>query len=397
MSKVLALMFCLFLSAGANAEYFITSYGDQKIDSKKPTRVIVAAAGDDLKLLFQEVAKAKAEKYKEINKDEQIVMIAVKEEEMGNEGALKKWGFTIHETSKKTMDGDDLLSELKKFPKILSLDIFSHSSAQFGIHINSRTHRFNQKTSGIESLKANFLKGAYVILHGCNSGFVLAPALSKMWGLPVAGSLTSTNFQRLHSDGHFYLEEEGYAPSKDWSETNALSFDQPQSCKAGYCLRLKPDNTAYFGFWGSYRDGGLPFFKWFCVNNSQEDCQRAMARNLLSQTSIVNLKSDSTIETYKKAVFDFLCPVSSKKDLRRECEENLELAVVTKDYTYNPFTRPQIECDFKKCQAEVVCDKVLFTGIPKPGTCSVQHDGKNSTTIVREYIAYMSAFSLLKN
>lgn len=358
---------------------------------------MVAGSGDDLKLLFQEVAKAKAQKYSELNSAEQIVLITAKEEEMSNENALKRWGFIIHESNKATMDGKDFIAETSKFKKILSLDIFSHSSAQFGIHLVSRTNRLNINTRGLETLKKNFLPGAFVYLHGCNSGFNLAPHLSKVWGVPVAGSLTSTNFQRLHTDGNFYLEEEGYAPSKDWSEKNALSFDQTVDCKDGYCLRLKPDNTAYYGFWGSYREGGLPFYKWFCVNNTTEQCRQVMATTMLYQTSIVNLKKNSSSADYKKAVIDYLCPVSSKKDLRRECEEQLDLALSTKDYTYNPFSKPQVECNFKSCRATVECDKVLFTGLPKPGTCRLNNPDTKATTLVREYIDYMEAYSLLKN
>ncbi len=358
---------------------------------------MVAGTGDELKLLFQEVAKGKAQKYLELNPEEQIVLIAAKEKDMDNERALKRWGFNINEIKNETMDGQDLLSELARFKKILSLDIFSHSSAQFGIHLVSRTNRLNVNTKGLETIKKNFLPAAFVYLHGCNTGFNLAPYLSKIWGVPVAGSLTSTNFQRLHTDGNFYLEEEGYAPSKDWSEQNAQSFNQPFNCKDGLCKRLKPDNTPYSGFWGYYGEGGLPFYKWFCVNNSDVDCQRVMAQNLLSQVSVVNLVKTSTIEVYKKAVVDFLCPVSSKKDLRRECEEQLEQALVTKDFTYNPFSRALIECNFKGCNATVECGKVFLTGLPKPGTCKVNNPVKKATTLVREYQTYLQAFNYLNN
>ena len=93
---------------------------------------------------------------------------------------------------------------------------------------------------------------------------------------------------------------------------------------------------------------------------------------------------------------DFLCPVSSKKDLRGECQAKLEEALVTQDMTYNPFSRPQVECDFKSCKAEVSCEKVLFTGFAKPGTCGLKNNAKSpATTLVREYIAYLKGFSSL--
>lgn len=396
MLKSLSLMFLFSVASIARAEYFIATYGTHKFDPKQPARIMVAGEGQELKLLFQEVAKAKAEKFVELNPEEQIIFITAEEPEMGNEGALKRWGFKIVEKNKATLDGKELIERLVDYKKIMSLDIFSHSSAQYGIHFKSRSHRLNINTKGLEVLKKNFTQDAYAFLHGCNSGFNLAPFLSKVWGIPVAGSLTSSNFQRLHSDGHFYLEDEGSAPNKDWSRNNALSFNKEVPCKDGYCLRLKPDNTAYVGFWGAYREGGLPFYKWFCVNNSEEQCFRVMARNLLSQTSIVNLKPDSNESIYKKAVVDYLCPISGQKDLRRECEEALEQALVTKDYTYNPFTRPQVECNFKKCDVEVTCDKILITNVPKPGTCHLTNNAKAATTLVREYESYLKAYQLLK-
>lgn len=393
--KVFIFLVAVMISQ-AEASYHVATYNTEKLDTSLPTRVMVAGNGDDLGLLFQEVAKAKALRYSENNPQEQIVFIAIHEKELNSEWSLKRYGFKVIRNEKDTLDGKQFIKEVSKFKKILSLDIFSHSSAQFGIHLDGRENRLNVTTKGLEILKGNFLKDAFAYLHGCNSGFKLAPFLSKVWGIPVAGSMTSTNFQKLHNDGNFYLTEEGHAPNSDWAKENSLSSDQVTACSSGTCQRLKPDNTPYVGFWGAYRGGGLPFYKFFCVQNTIEDCQRVMAQSMLSHTSIVNLKRSSSLLDYKKAVIDFLCPVSSKKDLRGECAAKLEEALVTNDMTYNPFSRPQVECDFKSCQVEISCDKVLFTGLPKPGTCELKnHATSPATTLVREYKAYLEAYPQL--
>lgn len=397
MLKLISFFLLMLFVFETRADHYITTYQSEKIDSSKPTRILVAGYGDDLHLLFQQVAKAKAQKLKEQYPNDQIVLIAVEQEDSDNETALKNWGFNIVESKSSKLDGKLLIKELSSFKQILSLDIFSHSSAQFGVHLKGMFSQLTTTTRGLETLRGNFVKGAYAVLHGCNTGFYLAPYLSKVWGIPVAGSLTSTNFQRLHSNGHFYLEESGFPPSTDWSKTNAISYNEPLKCKDGYCLRLKPDNMTYVGHWGEYQEGGLPFYKWFCVDGEKETCLKAMAKNLLTQISIVNLKSNSSIQFYKKAVFDFLCPISSKRELRRECEEKLEEALVTKDYTYSPFSRTQLQCDFNKCQAEIKCDTIIFTKIPKPGTCYlINKTTSESTTIVREYLSYLQAFEFLK-
>ena len=384
------------LFSNAQADYLVATYNTPSINKSKPTRIMVAGDGDGLGLLFQEVAKARALRYSEANPSEQIVLLSFDDKELGTGNALTKWGFSNIKTDKSTIDGKVFIDEVFQYKKILSIDIFSHSSAQFGVHLAGKANRINIKTKGLEILKANFMKDAFVYLHGCNSGFNLAPFLSNLWAIPVAGSLTSTNFQKLHSDGNFYLIEEGYAPNSDWAKINPFSTANQTDCSNGTCQRLKPDNTPYFGWWGQYRDGGLPFYKFFCVKNSEDDCTRVMAKSMLSNTLIVNLKKDSSIEDYKIAVIDFLCPVSSKKDLRNECQTEIENALVTGDMTYNPFSRPAIECDFKTCKAEITCDKILLTGMAKPGTCSLRNDAKTpATTLVREYKAYMKGYSSL--
>ena len=392
---IISFIACVIFS-NAHADYLVATYNTPNLDKSKPTRVMVAGDGDGLGLLFQEVAKGRALRYAEANPEEQIVLLSFDDKELGTQHALNKWGFKTIKTDKSTIDGKVFVEEVVQYKKILSIDIFSHSSAQFGVHLAGKANRINIKTKGLEILKSNFMKDAFVYLHGCNSGFNLAPFLSNIWAIPVAGSLTSTNFQKLHNDGNFYLIEEGYAPSTDWAAANTLSTDTQASCSNGTCQRLKPDNTAYYGWWGQYKEGGLPFYKFFCVKNSEEDCTRVMAKSLLSHTLVVNLKKTSTLEEYKKGVIDFLCPVSSKKDLRAECQAELENALVTGDMTYNPFTRAAIECDFKKCQAEIICDKILLTGMAKPGTCKLRNDAKSPpTTLVREYKAYLQGYNYI--
>ncbi len=382
--------------SNAQASYIVASFGTKKLNTDIPTRILLVGQGDDLGLLFQEVATAKAIKYQEHFPEDQILLITVNEKALDSESTLKKWGFNLQNIDKKTLDGKEFLRIAKPFNKIKSLDVFSHSSAQYGIHLEGRANRINLNTKNLENLTPNFMKDAYAYLHGCNTGFTLAPYLSNLWGIPVAGSLTSTNFQKLHTDGNFYLSDPGFAPNSDWARENALSNDKTLKCSQGACLRLKPDNTPYVGWWGAYREGGLPFYKFFCSKNSNEVCERVMAKSMLSHSLIINLKTNSSIEEYKKGVIDFLCPISSKKDLRSECEAKLEEALVTNDMTYNPFSRPLVECDFKGCKTEITCDKIFLVKVNRPGTCELKNLAtEKATTLVREYKSYLEAYKYL--
>ncbi len=396
LKKVTTLLLCLM--AFKSHAFLVTALNTDKLDPNKPTHILVAGAGDDLGTQFQQVARSKALKYSQLYPGDQIVMISHDEPEMDNKALLNAWGFQLIKKDRSTFNGKSFIEEAAKFNQIASMDIFSHSSAQYGIHLDGKAHRLTLNTKGLEELKGHFTKDAYVYLHGCNSGFNLAPFLSDVWEIPVAGSMTSTNFQKLHSDGNFYLTEEGFYPSNEWAQTNSKSFNEPVPCnKAGMCLRLKPDNNPYIGFWGEYHDGGLPFYKFFCVKNQSSDCKRIMAKSLLSFNATTNITKNSSLEEYKAVLFDFLCPVSATKNLRGECMTALEKSLTGVNLTYNPFSQEQVECDFKSCKVEISCDKVPLTGVYKPGTCTlVNLAGHGSTTLTTEFKAYIEGFAELK-
>ena len=376
--------------------FLVTTYKSDTLDYNRPTRILVAGAGDDLGSQFQLVAHSKANKYNQQNPNEQIVLISANETSIDNIEELKGRDFSFQFENKSAFNGSSLLDEAVKFTQIASIDIFSHSSAQYGIHLDGKAHRLTLNTNNVDRLKGHFIKDAYAFIHGCNGGFNLAPFLSNAWEIPVAGAMTSTNFQRLNSDGNFYLTEDGFFPNSDWAKANNLSFSKPVSRNGGMCLRLKPDNNAYTGFWGEYGDGGLSFYKFFCMKTPESDCKRVMAKSLLNFVGNTNINLKSTLQEYKKSLFDFLCPISAKRDLRNECESNLEKSLTTGDQTYNPFTKTQIECDFTSCQVEIQCSQ--FLGIKKPGSCKLinKFEGK-STTIVREFKAYLDGFKRLNN
>ena len=399
MFRSIILILLNVLAFKANAFYISTYKSNNKIDFNRPTRIIIAAKGGDLSTQFQEVASTKALKYSELYPGQQIVLISANEKEVEEKSFLLNLGFSIQSENRSTFNGSTFIDETIKFSQIASIDIFSHSSAQYGIHLDGFAHRLTLNTKGIEKLKGHFIKDAYAFLHGCNGGFNLAPFLSTSWEIPVAGAMTSSNFQKLHSDGQYYLTEEGFYPNSDWAKNNSKSFNQPVSCAGGNCIRLKPDNNPYTGLWGEYGDGGLSFYKFFCMKNSTEECTRIMAKSLLSFIGIVNLKVNSSLSEYKNALYDFLCPISAKHELRSECISNLDNALLTGDETYNPFSHTQIECDFKSCLVEIQCKKAIpLTGIIKPGSCKLinKFEGK-STTLVREFKAYLAGFKTLAN
>lgn len=385
-----------FNSYSANA-YLVLTYKNSQLDLEKPTRVLVTGVGKEQGIQFQEVANSKALKYSELFPNEQIVLIAKNEKDLNsNQRLLKRWGFFVQYEKRDLLDGEILIKELTNFKNISSIDIFAHGTAQYGIYLESTQHRFSMETKAIKNLHGHFAPDAYIILHGCNAGFNLAPHLSNVLGIPVAGALTSSDFQRLHSDGSFYLTEEGYNPNSDWANENKTTFNRATNCKDGKCIRLKPDNHPYNGYWGEYKGGGLPFYKFFCVKNSQKDCERVMAKSLYSFTGTTNLKLNSSFKEYKDLLGDFLCPISGTRDYRRVCRERLDLSLLTFDETFNPFRGPQLDCDFKGCKIEFKCKLIHNPTLKNSKSCFlINKSQRPPTTLVSEYQSYISGFNQL--
>lgn len=387
---------CFLSSYSANA-YLVLTYKNSQFDVDRPTRILVTGVGKEQGTQFQEVANSKALKYFELFPKEQIVLIAKNENAFNSkQSLLKRWGFFVQYEKKNTFDGDALIKELTNFKQISSIDIFAHGTAHYGIYLEDTQNRLSPETQSAKNLQGHFASDAYIFLHGCNAGFTLAPYLSKVLSIPVAGALTSSDFQRLHSDGSFYGTEEGYYPNSDWATFNKSTFNKPTNCRDGRCIRLKPDNHPYYGYWGEYKGGGLPFYKFFCVNNSQKDCERVMAKSLYSFNGTTNLKLNSSFKEYKNLLGDFLCPISGTRDYRRVCREKLDLSLLTFDETFNPFRGSQLECDFKGCITDFRCKNILHPTLKNGKSCLlINRTQMPSTTLVREYEAYIAGFEQL--
>ncbi len=396
--KHITLYFSFFFSLSTHA-YVVSTYSSQQLNYTAQTRILVTGAGKEQGTQFQQVANAKARKLHDLYPNDQIVLIA-KNEGPGNQNKklLSRWGFVNQYENKNIFNGERLINEIVKFKKVASIDIFAHGTALYGIFLEDTKNRFSRETKSTVNIKNNFAKDAYIFFHGCNVGFDFAPYLSGLLNIPVAGAMTSSDFQRLHNDGSFYLTEEGYYPNSDWAKENTSTFNKSTTCSDGNCLRLKPDNHPYYGYWGEYKAGGLPFYKFFCVNNSQKDCERVMAKSLYTFIGTTNLKLNSSFKEYKDLLGDFLCPISGTRDYRRVCREKLDLSLFAFDEAFNPFRGNQLDCDFKSCHVKFKCKILPNATIPEGKFCFLINNEESempATTLTREYEAYISGFKQL--
>lgn len=386
------------LSNKGSSEYIVTAIGQTSLNADKVTHVVVvgSSVNEDSDQFFQS-GLIQAYKYKEMYQDHQVVVISAPDvRSTDNEEVLQKFNLPIIKYIDSTLNVYNLVSEMLFFKKIASFDYYGHSSPwAVKLAKNNGTIEPGSHKSTLEKLNSHFTNYAYATLNGCNGGFNIAPELSSVWKIPVSGSLTSTQFERLQTDG-FYKKAD--RTREDYVQVNDKTFTSPIDCSVGVCWRLKTARKSYSSYWGSFKDGGLSFPKFFCnFDNSDKRCQKSMANQMISFTSMTSITLNSSLEEYKAVVFDYLCSTALNKNFFNSCVAGIKNAVANNTTTFQSHPTNALECNFKKCSASIKCKKKRFFGSgPRGGSCKVIAPvNKKPTTLVREYLAFMEGWKLL--
>lgn len=385
------------LSSKSTKEYLMTALGQTSFVPNKVTRIIVVGSSmkEDSDQFFQ-TGLLQGYKYKEMYPAHQVVVISAPDvRNTDNEEVFQKFNLPIIKLVDATLNAYNLVNEMLFFNKIASFDFYGHSSpwavklAKKNGTIEPGSHR-----STLEKVIPRFTNYAYATLNGCNGGFNLAPELSSVWKLPVSGSLTSTQFERLQKDG-FYKKSDRTDSEK--LSTNTLSFKDALDCSKGVCWRLKTARKNYSSYWGNFKDGGLSFPKFFCnFENSDKRCQKSMALQLVSFPSVKAIDLSSSLSDYKAVLFDYLCSTAKDKNFFKKCVTGIENAVANNTTQFQIHPGNALHCDFKKCNARIKCKKKIFGRGPRAGSCKViTTPNTNPTTLVREYKAFLEGWSLL--
>ena len=399
---LMAAMTLMSITAQAyQGETRIGLYKDSVLDTEKITHIIIVGSGvkEDSNQFFQS-GIARAEKYKQLNPDQQVVIMSSPElRGTDDEKVFSDFNVPVIKFIKDSFTPEVLFSELRPFTKIASLDFYGHSSPwalKLGKSDAALTPSAYAKK--LKALKANFLPDAYVTLNGCNSGFSIAPDMSKYLELPVSGSLTGTLFERIESDGRWYKE-------LDWTKenyvtTNEFSYEDTLSCSLGLCWRMKPSQYNYSSYWGHFKEGGLNFYKFFCnFDDTTSKCEKAMARSLFTFPSVKNINEKSSVEDFTAVAFDYICSTYKNKNKFDECVNGITEAIARGDLVYKtqPGQQPELNCTFKGCNASVVCKDKIFGSGPRGGTCTL--NVKNSTpptNAAQEMVSFLKGIKLLK-
>lgn len=388
------------LEAIRRGEYRIGLYQDTDFDPEKITHIIVvgSAVKEDSDQFFQS-GLSRAYRYKELWPDHQVVIMSSPDVKgASDEEVFEKFNIPVVKLVDKKFTANLLLEEIGAFTKISSLDFFGHSSP-WAMKIGKLNAAFDTTahTKILTNLRKNFLPDAYVTLNGCNTGFYLAPALSKALALPVSGSLTSSMFERIQSDGFWYKEA-------DWADrnyvmVNKFSYNKSVSCALGFCTRMRAARTNYSSYWGTFKEGGLSFDKFFCnyENNDDGSCERGMAFSMLSFPSVQPISLSSSTSEYKRVVFDWLCSSAKTQSYFRRCINGIEDAVERGDLEYQSHPTNELNCDFNSCHTDVLCKYGTFDKGPIEGSCKLKTvQNPNPTNVATEYLNLMKGFDQIR-
>lgn len=382
--KLLALT--LLLGAEAHAYFVATPIQQQPLKYDQGVRILVSGRGTDLGDQPQKSALGRYQLYRRNFPNDQIVLLSVFEN-VSNEKDLNAsgWKFVVKNDLK--LETTTASNELLKFNKIRSLEFFGHNSPSLGTQADGLGFRYDFRQPIAKSLAGHFDESAYAIIHGCNSGWIIAQALSKVWNIPVAGSFTGTRFERLHSDGHFYVDEENRAPNLKWATFNN---DLGEPCASGGCLRMRPMFSHYNGKWGDFQGPLLNFYKFFCQGDTAS-CEKAMARSLYGYIAEKSLTPQASFAEFSQVAKEWLCPVYKDLGKVTDCYKQLNEIEAGRGNMFISYVvaDEQLSCNLKSCKAVMTCDD---------HTCKItDRSSKNSDTIAQEYLHLLNGFRALQS
>ncbi|MBP7843256.1 MAG: hypothetical protein KA116_00435 [Proteobacteria bacterium] len=386
MKKITLLAILALFIKDSNA-YLVAKMGDESaIDYNSKTQIMLVGYAGNLQNQFMESAYFRAKIYRKLYPSMQLVFIRpIEGSTSETQQKTELPGVKVLELNNTSLKGTRFVSWLKNFKFIKSLDFFGHSSPILGVGLQgyASDERFSHNTKGVQSLAENFIKNeSYVFIHGCNSGFAMAPAFADLWALPVLASYTGTDFQQWSTqDYQWYFNNPGEFP------------DPPQwkFCETAFCKRMKPQEAPYSGAWGQY-DMGLNFYKTSCSKKqSLSQCEALMAESLLAFPNEKTFLGVKNLNDFAQVAEDFICPINSESRVRIECVRALRRAAQGDSQVYTAFPGKTAKCDAYKCEVKVVCDEKNGTMDPK--TCkTVGSENLAPTEYAQEYLRYLRGY-----
>jgi hypothetical protein len=372
---------------------------DTILDLEKITHIIVvgSAVKEDSDQFFQS-GISRALRFKELYPDHQVVIMS-SPDVLNSEDSdvFLKFNVLVVKKVLEKFTAKNMILEMNIFNSIASFDFYGHASP-WAMKIGDTRAAFSpyENEAGLKELRRKFIPNAFATLNACNTGFMIAPDLSEILQIPVAGTLTSSMFETIESDGFWYKEED--FNKKNYVLSNKTSYGRSVLCSLGFCTRMKSSRENYNSYWGHFTEGGISFSKFFCnFDNTDGRCERGMAKSIYALASILPLHNDSNTEDFKKVVYDWLCSTGKNKDYFNNCITGIEDAIARYDLIYQSHPTNELMCDFKSCNATVIC-KFTSSEDPIAGSCHLKTlINPEPTNITREFLSFMKGHNDLNS
>lgn len=349
MKRLVALFLTLVMAPAFSYSIFtIKPYNWSKV---KSVDVFIAGYGEEMGLQFLYGAITRAQVHDDLYPDTraQVIMWAEEWNKRKDRKVLRDRNFTILEINGRKLKNERIADYLETLPAISSLHLVTHNAAFQGNAIQRRSDRLGPNNFPWSKFTSKFTPDSYVFLHGCNTGFIVAPGISKALKRPVLGSLTSTDFEEIFADGNWYHNNPDFDQHPAGMRKLKTSGDlhaQTKSCWKGFCHRMTPNIHPYRGYWGNY-EVGLPYYQAFCnygQNQTTGDSGcRAGIKSAIEATATISPKS------WEDKVLDFMCPRMADPTVLENCKAVLKGAETGRRVFWGSTTK----CDLRGCDYQI--------------------------------------------
>jgi len=376
MKKIFILLFLVFTNFAQ--AYSVFTVGNDRWNANVTSHIFAIGYGGEVGLQFLETSMARIRKIQEEYPQDQIVVFwALNSSYQSDRNVLRNVGVNILEANDQSLTDTAIYKYTQALKSIRSFHMVGHSSALYGFGLQ-KDSRLKVDATKMGHLKNRLTKDAVIVLHGCNTGFYMAPQLSQLLSVPVLGSMTSTDFQNVFEDQEWYHNNPGQYPSTgSWSSSNSISFRSRVSCSSMGCSRMKPNNHPYVGGWGQYFTG-LAFYKSFCnfklSSKGEERCRLGLQQMLRTWPSVQSNNFANT-DTYRETVLDFLCPRLAGHSVSQKCRN------VLNGTSESFFFGKQMRCHLSGCEFQAIQTQ--------GGNVTFDSPDYGNETLLKEYQLYM--------
>lgn len=354
--KFFSLFVSLFIQLQAHG-YIIVS--DTQLKPNVATDVFIAGFGDEQKSQFLYVASLAYQVAKDrFPQRQRILMSAVNGPK--NLEFLKSQGFQVLKYDETEFSVENAFAQLKKINRISSMQYFGHNNPSTGFRFQSKENRLWPNDERLKQFKGQFMKNSFVALHGCNTAWLLAPAIAKLLNVTVFASFGSADFQNYYENNQWYYHDTGRFPEGMYVDRYPKNITSNKlDCVGSWCMRLKPTHLMYNGAAGKF-DAGLDFMRGFNSQTSLKDYSASLLHFVYLWPSEKLIHPGVTFLELSNNFAEMMCPSDRSSIQYAQCKKLIIETPNLIQPTTSFFDGTAVACPNEACNYQVICKKRLF-------------------------------------